>query len=196
MKLKDGTKNAKKKCGNSNNLLEKKGKHLSESRNVSNSTSVSTNPDDIRLGVSSGLAFDNSSGSIREVNSVWWFLDEYWSHRFILSASHYGNRKNRPLYQENAPRISIVLSASSRGYHSLCNEADATISEDQLIETVSDKRNFSCVSFSLAYHRSPPGYATPTFNWRAANCSKQQVAGLLLNNMLSTSRDHKGDGNA
>lgn len=65
-----------------------------------------------------------------------------------------------------------------------------------LIETVNGIRNFCCVSFSLAYHPSAPGYATPTSNWRVANCSEQQVAGLLLNNMLSASRDHKGDGNA
>lgn len=58
------------------------------------------------------------------------------------------------------------------------------------------RRNFCCMSFSFIYRPSPPGYATPTFNWRVANCSKQQVAGLLLNNMLSASRDHKGDGNA
>lgn len=74
-----------------------------------------------------------------------------------------------------------------------CN---AATEGDRLIETVNGIRNFCCVSFSLAYHPSAPGYATPTFNWRVANCSEQQVAGLLLNNMLSTSRDHKGDGNA
>ena len=47
--------------------------------------------------------------------------------------------------------------------------------------------------FQTRLPTAPPGYTTPTFNWRVANCSKQQVAGLLLNNMLSTSRDHKGD---
>lgn len=76
---------------------------------------------------------------------------------------------------------------------SLRATCNAAIEGNWLIETVNGTRNFCCVSFSLAYHPSGPGYATPTFNWRVANCSKQQVAGLLLNNMLSTSRDHKGE---
>lgn len=154
--------------------------YLSEPRNIPNSASVCTNPNDIRLGVSSCLAFDDSSGSVREIDSVWWFLDEYGSHWFILGASHCREKE----ICSNCIYISIVSACLLSSLCHLQREGG------RLIETVNGTRNFCCVSFSLAYHPSGPGYATPTFNWRVANCSKQQVAGLLLNNMLSTSRDH------
>lgn len=96
-------------------------RYLSESGNIPNSASVSTNPNDIRLGVSSCLAFDDSSGSVREVDSIWWFLDEYRSHGFILGASHCAKEEFWSSLRENA--LDLTGERQSRSFRQLVSSA-------------------------------------------------------------------------